>query len=93
MDEQITYLYDLLEEKKKNVSTEEEQAKVDQIEALLKIPGIFFKLSLNASIGILDFLGIPRESIKEIYMKLTSPESYQKSSVKEYDVIEIPQSK
>lgn len=91
MEEDFKYLYDLIDEKKKNILTELDQEKINQIEDLLKIKGIFFKLNLDTVVGILDFLGVPRDSIKELYGRLTSPEAFIKISTKEYDVVEIPQ--
>lgn len=90
MEEEFKYLYDLLEQKKQKVLTEEDQEKVNQVESLLKIQGIFFKLNLDTAIGILNFLEIPKESIKEMYIKLTSPEAYKKTAIKEYNSIELP---
>ncbi len=90
MTDVIKEIDKLVEEKKSKILTEEEQEKISQIESLLKIKGIFFKLNMDTVIGILDFLEVPHENIKEMYINLTSPEMYKASYIKEYTSIELP---
>ncbi len=76
--ESFDKLLELLENKKKQTLTEEEQKKVDFLSTLFKDKACFFKLDADTSFGILEFLGVPKEEIKTTYFSLISMESFQK---------------
>ena len=82
MTEEIEYLFKKLEEKKNEPMVDKEKLKY--AEGLLEIPDVFFKINLTTAAGLLDFLGIPHDEMKELYYKLISPESYQNVVGKTY---------
>lgn len=76
MKNDINYLLSLVKEKKQKELSAEEQTKIKEAESLLNIEGLFFKIDINKAIGLMDFIGVPRENIKNLYAKMTSIEAY-----------------
>ncbi|HBA37662.1 MAG TPA: hypothetical protein DCY94_02975 [Firmicutes bacterium] len=66
----------LLTEREKSVSSLEDKTKVDNLKAILREDNIFFMIDVETALGILDFLRIPEENLKEAYLSLTSPEAF-----------------
>ncbi len=66
----------LLVAKKKNIVSEEEKKKIKVVENLLKREDVFFNIKIDLALGILNFLGIPEDKMKEYYTDLISPENY-----------------
>lgn len=75
-------LLELLEEKKKQQLTEEEQKKVEFLEKLFKDEACFFKLDIDVSLNILEFLGVDEEQANTMYFDLVSPEMFKKTTPK-----------
>ncbi len=88
METEFAYLNELVAQKKQQNLTDEDKNKLAQAESLLRIQGLFFKIDANTAIGLLDFLGVPRENMKDFYSKLTSPEAYMATKQQEYYVVE-----
>lgn len=87
MEKDLDYLKKLLKQKKNTFLSEEESKKLVEAESLLQIKGIFFKLDIDTAFGLLYFIGIPKENLKEMYLKLTSIEAFQESRNQEYTLI------
>ena len=75
-------LLELLEEKKKQQLTEEDQKKVEFLDKLFKDEGCFFKLDFDVSLNILEYLGIDEETARTMYFDLISPEMFKKTTPK-----------
>lgn len=88
MEKEFAYLNALVAQKKQQELTDDDKNKLAQAESLLRIQGLFFKIDANTAIGLLDFLGVPKENMKELYSKLTSPEAFVASNQQEYYVVE-----
>lgn len=86
MEREFNYLKSLIEEKKKANLTQLDSDKLKQAESLLSIEGIFFKVDINTAFGLLNFIGVPKNQIKELYSKLTSIEAYKTTMPKEYEL-------
>lgn len=84
MEKEFENLTKLIEEKKKENLTPEERSKLNQAESLLKIQGVFFKIDISTALGLLHFIGVPKDQLKDIYGRLTSLEAYKAASPKEY---------
>lgn len=85
-NQDMNYIRKLLAQKEKGNLTELDKEKVDNLKFILKDDNVFFELSLDVAAGILDFLGVPKDDIMDLYLKLISPENYQKLP-KTYTVI------
>ena len=72
-------LYNLLNLKKDNITTVDEEKKYLVVEKLLKDKGCFFKINIETAIGILDFLGVNENEILNFYSELISPSNYKKN--------------
>lgn len=55
---------------------------------LLKIDDLFFKIDLASAVGLLSFLGIPDDKIKEAYFQLISFKEFKNNTNKQYDLYE-----
>lgn len=75
-------LLELLEVKKKQELTEEDKKKVEFLDKLFKDEGCFFKLDIDISLNILEFLGLEEEQAKTMYFDLISPEMFKKTNPK-----------
>jgi len=78
---------ELLILKEKKVTSKEDKEKVDILKEILKQDDAFFNLTFSAAIGILKFLEIPEEKLKETYLNLISLSSYLQNA-KEYIIME-----
>lgn len=79
-------LKQLLEKKEQEATTKEDKEKVTLIKDLFLDEAIFFKIPAETAVGILHFLGIPDDKIKETYLYLISPAEYEKK-VKGYAIL------
>ncbi len=70
-------LKQLLDKKKTEPLSAEDVKKVQIIEELFQNKNCFFEMDSVTSVNILNFLGIPKEQIKECYYSLLGPENYQ----------------
>ena len=80
MTKEFEHLMYLIETKKEKCLSKEEQEKLNEAESLLKIEGIFFKLDISTALGLLYFIGVPKDNLKGFYTKLTSIEEFKKSN-------------
>lgn len=71
-----------LEKKEKLKLSGENLEKIDLIICFLSDDLCFFKVDINLSIPILLYLGISKETVKDIYFQLISSNNYKK----EYEV-------
>lgn len=72
----MDYIRKLLVKKEQEVNNDLDNQKVQHLKGLLKQDDIFFNIDLATAVGILSFLGIPEDKIRETYMNLISPENY-----------------
>jgi len=63
-------LKELLAKKEKEVTTSEDKEKIALLKDLFLDEAIFFKIPAETAVGILHFLGIPEDKIKETYLYL-----------------------
>ena len=47
-----------------------------------------FKIDLASAVGLLSFLGIPDDKIKEVYLQLISFKEYKSTNDKQYNLYE-----
>lgn len=87
MEKNINYLLNLVNLKKQEELSAEDQIKLKEAESLLKIEGLFFKIDIDTAIGLLDFIGVPRNDIKDIYRNMTSIEAYTSTKNKQYTLV------
>ena len=80
MENKIQELKELLKIKESQNTTELDKEKITNIKFLLEQEKIFFKLEPQTAIGILDYLGIKKENIKEYYLSLISMENFTTKS-------------
>ena len=73
----IDDLRGLLAKKELKVNTPEDKEKVELLKDLFIDDGIFFKIDIETAFGILDFLEVPEEKIKEVYFSLISYKQYE----------------
>ena len=66
----IDYVRDLLKEKEKKVTTEEDKEKIENFKWILENDKIFFIMDTSTAVGILDFLEVPIDEIKQLYFEL-----------------------
>ncbi len=74
----IDYVRDLLKEKEKKVTTEEDKEKIELLKSVLTNDKAFFAIEISTAVGILDFLEVPIDEIKQLYLELISPQNYFK---------------
>lgn len=67
---------ELLKKKKKLAKSKEEKEKVKLIEHLLEYDDCFFRIDMETTVGILEYLGVKNSEISKVYKELTSPEEY-----------------
>ena len=65
----MDYLRGLLQ-LKKNENKEGNKGKIDILTEMLQDDTLFLKIDADTAVGILDFLGVPKEAIKNVYMDL-----------------------
>ena len=66
----IDELKKILSKKELIITTPEEKEKIAVIKDLFQDEAIFFKLDVETALGILDFLGIPEDRMKELYLRV-----------------------
>lgn len=76
----INYIRALLKKKVQGELGEEDKEKVENLRAILENNNVFFMLDVDTTIGILYYLGVPEESIKDAYMDLTAPEAFKETN-------------
>ncbi len=76
----INYIRVLLKKKVQGELGEEDKEKVENLRAILENNNVFFMLDVDTAIGILYYLGVPEESIKDAYMDLTAPEAFKETN-------------
>lgn len=69
---------ELLKKKTQNIHTEEDREKCDIIRTVLSNQDSFFNLEAPTVIGMLEYLGVEKDNIMDIYFALISPENYKK---------------
>lgn len=74
---EMVYLKQLLEQKSKVVTTQEDLERIKIIKDFLKEDNCFLKINIESAIGILYFLGIPEDKILEYYEVLINPQNYK----------------
>lgn len=82
MNDKIEELKSLLEIKEKQIESDIDKEKINNIKFLLSQEKIFFKLEAATALGILEYLGIKEECIYEYYLSLISAKEFQKNSNK-----------
>ena len=75
----INFIRRLFEEKALAVSSEEDEEKIDNLKTILQNDNVFFMIDAETAVGILAFLGIREERIKEVYLSLISPETFKET--------------
>lgn len=80
--EELEIVKKLLEVKSGNCLSDEDNEKIKVIRDLLNIPNCFFQIDFVTAIGILDYLGVPKNDIQSLYEKLISPSSFGKQNEK-----------
>lgn len=68
----------LLKNKKEKAKTEEQKEEVELIEHLLEYEDCFFRLDMETTVGILEYLGVKKNEINKVYKELTSPSEYMR---------------
>ncbi len=69
----------ILYREKAAVATEEDAEKIENLAFILEWDDIFFRLDFETTLGILDFLGVPEDSLIDANCNLTSIENYNKT--------------
>lgn len=78
MSNKIEELKELLKIKETQINTDLDKKKIDNIKFLLEQENIFFRLDTPTTLGILEFLGIEEDEIKNYYLSLISIENLKK---------------
>ena len=78
----------LIEEKNKTITNTEDRKKMDVINGLIKNPNWVFRLDANIVMNILEFLGVPKNEVKDYYLKLISINNYVSNNQKVYTLID-----
>lgn len=68
----ISYVQNLVEQKKKSSSSEEDLKRIEAIESFLLDRRAFVKINRLVGLNILEYLGVPENDIDELYEELTS---------------------
>ncbi len=84
----INYLRELYKKINKNILSQEQLDMYNKAAELLKIDDLFFKIDLASAVGLLSFLGIPDDKIKEVYLQLISFKEYKSTNDKQYNLYE-----
>lgn len=83
MNYTINDIRKLLDIKEQQILSDSDNEKIKTLKILLAQNNIFFKLDIDTAIGILLFLQIPEDKVKEVYFSLISAEAFLKRP-KEY---------
>ena len=67
----ISYVQNLVEQKKKSSSSEEDLKRIEAIESFLLDRRAFVKINRLVGLNILEYLGVPENDIDELYEELT----------------------
>lgn len=84
----MNYLRELYKKINKNTLSQEQLDMYNKAAELLKIDDLFFKMDLASAVGLLSFLGIPDDKIKEVYLQLISFKEYKSTNDKQYNLYE-----
>lgn len=84
----MNYLRELYKKINKNTLSQEQLDMYNKAAELLKIDDLFFKIDLASAVGLLSFLGIPDDKIKEVYLQLISFKEYKSTNDKQYNLYE-----
>ena len=84
----MNYLRELYKKINKNILSQEQLDMYNKAAELLKIDDLFFKIDLASAVGLLSFLGIPDDKIKEVYLQLISFKEYKSTNDKQYILYE-----
>lgn len=84
----MNYLRELYKKINKNILSQEQLDMYNKAAELLKIDDLFFKIDLASAVGLLSFLGIPDDKIKEVYLQLISFKEYKSTYDKQYNLYE-----
>lgn len=84
----MNYLRELYKKINKNILSQEQLDMYNKAAELLKIDDLFFKIDLASAVGLLSFLGIPDDKIKEVYLQLISFKEYKSTNDKQYNLYE-----
>lgn len=76
----INYIRKLLADKLQNGIGNKDLEKTENLKIILGNDNVFFMLDAETAVGVLYYLGIPEEKIKEAYLDLTSPEAFKRSN-------------
>lgn len=80
MKDKMNYLRELLKIKENNIQDEKDREKVENLKFLLSKDDVFFNLDISTAVGILAYLGVPEDKIKDMYFELVSPDSFMSVS-------------
>jgi len=80
MKDKMNYLRELLSVKENNIKDDVDRVKIENLKFLLSKDDVFFNLDVSTAIGILAYLGVPEDKIKDMYFELISPESFMSVS-------------
>ena len=84
----MNYLRELYKKINKNILSQEQLDMYNKAAELLKIDDLFFKIDLASAVGLLSFLGISDDKIKEVYLQLISFKEYKSTNDKQYNLYE-----
>lgn len=84
----MNYLRELYKKINKNILSQEQLDMYNKAAELLKIDDLFFKIDLASAVGLLSFLEIPDDKIKEVYLQLISFKEYKSTNDKQYNLYE-----
>ena len=84
----MNYLRELYKKINKNTLSQEQLDMYNKAAELLKIDDLFLKMDLASAVGLLSFLGIPDDKIKEVYLQLISFKEYKSTNDKQYNLYE-----
>ncbi len=82
MNYTINDIRKLLDNREKQVLSDIDNEKIKTLKTLLAQDDIFFKLDIDTVVGILMFLQIPEDKVKEVYFSLISAESFHQGPKK-----------
>ena len=72
-------LNNLVEEKEKQNLTDEDKELLDTAKYMIEDKKTFFLVDMDTVLGMLYFLGVPKDKLELYYMELISPENYKDS--------------
>lgn len=79
----MDYLRNLLQ-KKVNNSKDDDLKKIELLNEMLSDDEIFMKIDMDTAIGILDYLGVPKEKIRDVYIDLICNNADLKKDSKQF---------